>query len=215
MQKQYSRRTFIRTGTILGAGLAVSDVLARSAAAFRTDQPFLGEIGIVAFNFAPRGWALCNGQFLPINANNALFALLGTTYGGNGQTTFALPDLRGRVPIHEGNGFVRGEKIGEYAHTLSIWELPVHEHPTWTGSGGGQVTLTVGGEADSMDPTDNYLAANPAWTDRFYPSADDGMGQAQPFLSGALGGSQAHENRMPFLTMNFIIALEGTFPSAT
>src|SRR6476660_4900704 len=91
-------------------------------------EPFLSEIRIFSFDFAPQGWALCNGQLLPINQNQALFALLGTTYGGDGRTTFALPDLRGRVPIHDGNGHTLGERAGEQAHTLSIAELPTHTH---------------------------------------------------------------------------------------
>src|SRR5215213_8016475 len=91
-------------------------------------EPFLSEIRLMSFNFAPKGWALCNGQLLPINQNQALFSLLGTTYGGDGRVNFALPDLRGKVPIHVGSGFTLGEKGGEQAHTLSIAELPTHTH---------------------------------------------------------------------------------------
>lgn len=213
MPHQYNRRTFIRMGSILGASLAASDALARSAASFRSTEPFLGEIAIVSFGFAPNGWAECNGQLLPIDQNQALFALLGTAYGGNGATTFALPDFRGRAPIHVGNGHVIGEQPGEAQHTLSVTELPSHQHMARTGSNAANITMAVGGSADSQNPAGNYLAANPTWTDRFHPNPDDRMGQVQPFLSGTTGGGQAHENRMPYLTLNFIIALQGIFPS--
>src|SRR5436853_5876381 len=123
-------------------------------------EPFMGEIRIMSFVFAPVGWALCNGQFLPINQNQALFSLLGTTYGGNGQTTFALPDLRARTPIHMGVGHTLGERAGEDAHTLSLSEMPAHTHPVMASSvasGGNNVPTNrfLGGAADAYAPPSN------------------------------------------------------------
>ena len=162
-------------------------------------QPYVGEIKIMSFPFAPRGWALCNGQLLPINQNQALFALLGTTYGGNGQTTFALPDLRGRVPIYVGNGHVLGEAGGEKAHTLTPGELPTHTHPPYANGADGTANTAAG----------NVLAKSLA---NAY-----GAPQALVPMSSEtvlpVGGGQAHENMMPFLTLNFCIALQGIFPS--
>jgi microcystin-dependent protein len=160
--------------------------------------PFMGEIKIISWNFAPKGWALCNGQFLPINQNQALFSLLGTTYGGNGQTTFALPDLRGRVPIHVGQSFLLGQAAGEENHTLSQTEMTQHLHFA-QGSSDAATTLT---------PSGNNLLAKSAF--QLY---------GQPTNLGAMvgvntvGGSQAHTNQQPYLTLNFIIALNGVFPS--
>ena len=166
--------------------------------------PFLAEIKIVSFNFAPKGWALCNGQLLPINQNQALFALLGTTYGGNGQTTFALPDMRGRMPMHEGQGHVLGERAGEEAHTITASELPQHVHVLQ----GSLASANPGGTV-SNQPGNNLLSQ--ATTDVYTTGAAD-----TTLLPGSVtnvGGSQAHENRQPFLTLNFIIALQGIFPS--
>lgn len=161
-------------------------------------EPFLSEIRIMSFVFAPKGWALCNGQLLPINQNQALFALLGTTYGGNGQTTFALPDLRGRTPIHTGSGHTLGESGGEQAHTLSIAELPTHTH----------VAQASPSNANSPTPTGNVLAgALNAYR------APDGLGPLHPASVTNVGGSQAHLNMQPFLTLSFCIALQGIFPS--
>jgi microcystin-dependent protein len=162
-------------------------------------EPFLSEIKLVSFNFAPKGWALCNGQFLPINQNQALFALLGTTYGGNGQTTFALPNLRGQVPIHMGNGHTLGEAAGTSAVTVNIQQLPTHLHPL----NGTSTTGTV-----------NVNAAN-----NFGVSQTPVYNQAVSLLTinpqtvGNVGGSQPHNNMMPYLVLNFIIALQGIFPS--
>ena len=159
--------------------------------------PFIGEIKIVSFNFAPKGWAMCNGQLLPINQNQALFSILGTTYGGNGQTNFALPDFRGRVPVHTGNGVVLGERAGEEAHVLTIGETPTHTHIMSASS----LPASLG------DPAGHYLAAN------------DGGFSATPntaMSAGALssfGGSQPHQNMQPFLVLNIVIALTGIFPS--
>jgi microcystin-dependent protein len=163
-------------------------------------EPFLSEIRIMSFVFAPKGWALCNGQFLPINQNQALFSLLGTTFGGNGQTTFALPNLQGRTPIHVGSGHTLGEGGGEQAHTLSISETPTHAH----------ALNATSAAADANVPTGSYLA-----------TINNGYGAAQNLAvlgSTALtniGGSQAHLNMQPFLTLSFCIALQGIFPSPT
>ena len=164
-------------------------------------EPFLSEIRIFSFNFAPRGWAFCNGQQLPINQNQALFALLGTTYGGNGQTTFALPNLQGRVPMHMGAGFTLGQNGGETAHTLITSEMPAHTH----------VLQGSGNTATSTNPatTNTYaVALRPVY---LAPAA----GSVQ-LAAGAIsntGGSQAHENMQPILGLNFCIALQGIFPS--
>lgn len=163
-------------------------------------EPFLSEIRLMSFNFAPKGWALCNGQLLPINQNQALFALLGTTYGGNGQTTFALPDLRGRVPIHAGNGHTLGERAGEQAHTISVAELPGHTHVV---RASGSAT---GGSATANG---NFLGgANNA-----YRAGGGAATSLHPGTVSQVGGSQAHLNMQPFLTLGFCIALQGIFPS--
>lgn len=161
-------------------------------------EQYIAEIRMVSFNFAPKGWALCDGQLLPINQNQALFALLGTTYGGNGQTTFALPDLRGRIPVHAGNGIVLGERSGEEAHTLVSAELPAHSHAASASSTG----------ADLTNPTGNTWAVSGAFT-AFGPAPDETMA-AQ--LVSTVGGSQPHTNLSPYLTLNFVIALQGIFP---
>ncbi|MDT5269847.1 MAG: hypothetical protein QOH49_2033 [Acidobacteriota bacterium] len=161
-------------------------------------EPFLSEIKIVSFNFPPKGWALCNGQFLPINQNQALFALLGTTYGGNGQTTFALPNLRGRVPIHMGNGHTLGEAAGSTSVTVNIQQLPTHTHQM-----NGSTTA-----AELNNPTGAYLGlVNNAYT----PPAN--LVALDPSSVTNVGGSQPHNNMMPYLVLNFIIALQGIFPS--
>lgn len=162
--------------------------------------PFMGELRIVSFNFAPRGWAFANGQQLPINQNQALFSLLGTTYGGNGQTTFALPNLQGRIPIHEGNGHTLGEQGGEQAHTLSIAELPTHTHVAQASSAVGNTFL----------PTNNLLAKAEGVDIYQTPS---NLVSMSPSSITNVGGSQAHLNLQPFLTLNFCIALQGIFPS--
>ena len=160
--------------------------------------PFLGEIGMVAFQYAPRGWALCNGQLLPINQNQALFALLGITYGGNGQTTFALPDLRDRVPIHVGTSDALGTRGGAAAHTLTAAELPTHTH----------ALNATPSNATTAVPTAAVLAA----TSGLYAPVT-GLTSLHPGTVGYVGGSQAHENRQPFMSINFVIAPQGIFPS--
>ncbi len=160
--------------------------------------PFLSEIKIASFNFAPKGWALCNGQLLPINQNQALFSLLGTNYGGNGQTTFALPNLQGRVPLHRGNGFNLAQTGGEETHTLTTQEMPVHTH---TAQG-------TSSSADNTVPTGNYLAA----AQGLYGAVADTTTLHPATISNA-GGGQPHENMQPYLVLNFCIALQGIFPS--
>lgn len=162
-------------------------------------EPFLSEIRLFSFNFVPKGWAMCNGQFLPINQNQALFSLLGTTYGGNGQTTFALPDLRGRVPIHVGGGHILGERAGSEAVTLTIQQLPTHLH-AMNGS-----TVATGG---SDNPTGRFLGS----ANNLY-HAPTGATPMNPGTIANTGGSLPHENRQPFLTLTFGIALQGIFPS--
>jgi microcystin-dependent protein len=164
-------------------------------------EPFLSEIRIMSFVFAPKGWALCNGQLLPINQNQALFSLLGTTYGGDGRVNFALPDLRSRVPIHMGSGFTRGERGGETAHTLTMSEMTQHTHPVKASSvaNGGNNSPAgrfLGGAADMYHAVSNLTTMNPATVTN-------------------TGGSQAHNNMMPYLVLSFCIALQGIFPSQT
>jgi len=162
-------------------------------------EPFLSEIKVVSFNFPPKGWALCNGQFLPINQNQALFALLGTTYGGNGQTTFALPNLRGRLPIHMGNGHTLGEAAGSTSVTVNIQQLATHLHT---------LQASTNSTGTTADPTNAVLAP-----------VNAGYGQPanlvtlSPQSVTSVGGSQPHNNMMPYLVLNFIIALQGIFPS--
>ena len=163
-------------------------------------EPFLSEIRIFSFNFPPKGWALCNGQLLPINQNQALFSLLGTTYGGNGQTNFALPNLQGKVPIHEGSGFTLGQAGGEYAHTLTQSEMPAHTHFV-------NASQTDG---NTNTPTGNILARE---VGNVYRPASAGLLAMNPAIISNVGGSQAHTNQQPYLTLNFCIALQGIFPS--
>ena len=166
-------------------------------------EPFLSEIRIMSFVFAPKGWALCNGQLLPINQNQALFSLLGTTFGGDGRVNFALPDLRGRVPVHVGSGHTLGERGGEPAHTLSISELPAHIHFE-------NATTAV---ADAGNPGAARLLAQVQGASMYAAPANLGAMQASALAS--VGGSQAHLNMQPFLTLSFNIALQGIFPSPT
>jgi microcystin-dependent protein len=161
-------------------------------------EPFLSEIRIMSFVFAPKGWALCNGQLLPINQNQALFSLLGTTFGGDGRVNFALPDLRSRAPIHVGGGHTLGEKGGEQAHTLSIAEMPTHTH----------VLQGSNTNAATNSPPNNVLANATA----VYHSPSN-LTPLNPGSVTNVGGSQAHLNMQPFLTLSFCIALQGIFPS--
>jgi microcystin-dependent protein len=164
-------------------------------------EPFLAEIRLMSFTFAPKGWALCDGQLLPINQNQALFSLLGTTYGGDGRVSFALPDLRGRVPIHFGNGHTLGERGGEQSHTLSISEIPTHTHGLNASSA----------EANTPDPGNDVLARTR--NEIYAPLSPTNTAAMAPGAVANTGGSQAHLNMQPFLTINFCIALQGIFPS--
>ena len=163
-------------------------------------EPFLGEIRIMSFNFPPKGWALCNGQLLPINQNQPLFALFGTTYGGDGRVNFALPNLQGQSPIHIGGGFSQGQTGGEQNHTLSSAEMPAHAH----------VAQGTTSNADQPIPTGNLLGA----ANNMYTGANAGnLTPLEPSSISALGGSQAHQNMQPYLTLSFCVALQGIFPS--
>jgi microcystin-dependent protein len=161
-------------------------------------QPFLGEVKLVSFNFPPKGWAECNGQLLPINQNQALFSILGTTYGGDGRVTFGLPNLQGRTPVHVGGGIALGQSAGETAHTLITSELPAHMHQARGKSGTANTASPVGNTWVTQ-------AANP-----FSNTVNTLMG---PSTTSVMGGSQPHQNTQPYLVITIIIALQGIFPS--
>ena len=160
--------------------------------------PFLAELKIVSFNFAPKGWASCNGQLLPINQNQALFSLLGTTYGGDGRTNFGLPDLRGRTPIHVGQGFLQGQNGGEFNHTLIQSEMPTHNH----------IVNATNAAGTDPNPTANFFANS-----NVQPYRSDFNGTLSPEAVTDVGGSQPHNNMSPYLVVNIVIALQGIFPS--
>jgi microcystin-dependent protein len=160
--------------------------------------PFLSEIKIVSFGFAPKGWALCNGQLLPINQNQALFSLMGTTYGGDGRVTFGLPNLQTRIPMHFGAGYVLGELGGEQNHTLTTAEIPTHNH-TW-----GATNVAV----NAPGPSANLLGAA-----QEYNTDATNLVAMYPSVLSSVGGNQPHPNMQPYLTLNFCIALQGIFPS--
>jgi microcystin-dependent protein len=163
--------------------------------------PFLGEIRGISFNFPPKGWAMCNGQVLPINQNQALFSLLGTTYGGNGISTFALPNLQSRVPLHASTTHVLGESGGEAQHTLTTAEMSAHTHAPAARAQAG----------DNPSPAGRAWGQRPA--DQTYAPASSTLVAMSPQAVAAVGGGQPHENRPPFLVINFVIALVGIFPS--
>ena len=166
-------------------------------------EPFLSEIRMFSFVFPPKGWALCNGQLMPINQNQALFSLLGTTWGGDGRVNFALPDLRGRVPIHVGGSHTLGERGGEQAHTLSIEEIPTHLHQAQASNV----------PATTNTPLPSLLLSNSTGSALYGPASN--LTPMAPGSIGNAGGSQAHLNMQPFLTLSFGIALQGIFPSPT
>jgi microcystin-dependent protein len=167
-------------------------------------EAFMGEIRMMAFGFAPKGWAQCNGQLLPINQNQALFSLLGTMYGGNGQTNFALPDLRGRTPIHVGAGWTQGQRGGEESHTVNLGEMPAHSHFVQASSSGPDAS---GG--NSPAPTKTLSATS---TGQLYAPFSNVQAMS-PQMIGNAGGSQPHTNMMPSTVIGMCIALIGIFPS--
>jgi len=163
--------------------------------------PFLGEIRLFSFNFPPKGWGFCNGQLLPINQNQALFSILGTTYGGDGRVNFGLPDLQGRVPVHFNAEFTLGQKGGEEAHTLSLSELPAHTHPV----------IASSSAPDQVGPGGHFWSNGGG----AIPYADAADAAMAPQTIQSAGGGQAHENLSPYLVVSFCIALVGIFPSQT
>ncbi len=166
-------------------------------------QPYVGEIRIFAGNFAPAGWMFCEGQILPISENETLFQLIGTTYGGDGESTFALPDLRGRIPIHQGNSFILAETGGAEEITLTVQQIPAHSHPLLASTQNGGQT----------NPGNNVVAASPG---NVFPYIADPPGlNMAPGAIGPVGGSQPHTNFQPYLCVDFIISLFGIFPSPT
>jgi len=167
-------------------------------------EPFLAELRIMSFNFPPKGWALCNGQLLPINQNQALFALLGTQFGGNGQTNFALPNLQGRTPIHQGDGFTIGTAFGEPAHTVTTNEMPMHIHQVVTDN------TKAPASGGNQPATNKRIAGNePGF---LYAGASAFLSMNSGVV-GNSGGSQPHNNMQPYLALSFCIALQGIFPS--
>jgi microcystin-dependent protein len=165
-------------------------------------EPYLAEIRITSFAFPPKGWAMCNGQLLPINQNQALFSLLGTTYGGNGITNFALPNMQGRAPMHWSGSHPQGQSAGEESHTLTATEMPAHQH----------VLRASGKTAASSSPNAGVLAAPGRGATPAFAAATN-LVPLNPAAIGTTGGSQPHENRPPYLALNFVIALQGIFPS--
>ena len=165
-------------------------------------QPYVGEIRMFAGNFAPAGWMFCEGQLLPISENETLFQLIGTTYGGDGESTFALPDLRGRIPIHQGNGFILAETGGVEEVTLTVPQIPAHSHPFLASTGGGNLNTPSGNLVAESAAVKIYIEDTP-------------IAQMSPLAVGAVGGSQPHTNFQPYLCVDFIISLFGIFPSPT
>jgi microcystin-dependent protein len=202
------RRRFLGRVLTALAGMSLLRRAPGAEAAVQEVIPYLGEIMLFSGNFAPKGWMMCNGQLLPINQNQALFSILGTTYGGDGRVNFALPDLRARVPIHRGLGpgltnRALGSTGGEAAHTLVPTEIPAHTHA----ARGASAPASSAAPSSALVP-----ARNPAQIPEWGPTADATMGADA--ISTA-GGSQPHENQQPYLVLNYIISLQGTFPSQT
>jgi len=203
LEPRIPRRSFLSRFLAFAAGGALAGPATRAFAAPSATSgydPFLGEIAMVAFNFAPVGWAMCQGQLLAIAQNQALFSLLGTQYGGNGVTTFALPNLQGRVPLCMGSGYVIGQMGGEAVHVLTANEIPAHSHAMMADAANGT----------SETPTGLHPARNPAGLPTY------GAGAAAAMAANTIattGGSQAHNNLQPYLTLNFIIAIQGIYPS--
>lgn len=168
-------------------------------------QPYVGEIRMFAGNFAPAGWMFCEGQLLPISENETLFQLIGTTYGGDGQSTFALPDLRGRIPIHQGNGFILAETGGVEEITLTVSQIPAHSH----------AMLATINPAGNTAPSSNVLLARAQLPTITPYGSDNPSTTLSPSSIGSVGGSQPHTNFQPYLCVDFIISLFGIFPSPT
>jgi microcystin-dependent protein len=166
-------------------------------------EPFIGEVRPMSFGFAPKGWALCNGQLLTINQNQALFSLLGTTYGGDGRTNFALPNLQGNAPVHVGGGLTQGQRGGEVSHTLTVAEVPPHSHAV-------PASTTLAPDANT-DPTNSVVATTNA--NVYAPFTQPNAVAMNASVIATAGGGTAHENRQPYLAVNFCIALQGIFPS--
>ncbi len=165
-------------------------------------QPYVGEIRLVGFNFAPTGWATCDGQLMAISQNDVLFTLIGTTYGGDGQQTFALPDLRGRLPVHVGTGIVIGQTAGVESVTVTAGQIPAHNHVANASSAPG----------DQRSPVNNHWARELTGQSAAY-TAPANQNTVMPAPTGPAGGGQPHDNMAPFLTVNFVIALYGIYPS--
>ena len=172
-------------------------------------MPYIGEIKIISWNYPPKGWLFCDGQLLPINQNQALFSLLGTFYGGDGRSTFALPNLRGRIPVHVGNGFTQGQVGGEENHTVIVSELPQHIH-----LGKGTSAAANTGSPLPTNTNDQTTFARFATNDLAMYSDGSPDATLSAFTANA-GGSQAHNNLPPFLVLNFIIAMQGVYPPRT
>ncbi len=202
-----TRRTLLRGGVLVGTTAAVATLAGAVPAAAYGSQPYVGEIRIFAGNFPPAGWLFCEGQLLPISENETLFQLIGTTYGGDGESTFMLPDMRGRVPVHmgtdpEGVHHPIAEMAGTERETLTVQQIPAHSHlPVAGGSSGVRAT-----------PAGGVWAASP--TARPYTDAAPGVA-LHPGALSPTGGSQPHDNMQPYLAVNFIISLFGVFPSPT
>lgn len=177
-------------------------------------DPFLGEIRLTSFNFPPKGWTFCNGQTLPINQNQALFSLLGTVYGGDGVTTFKLPDLRGRVPLHVGSGIPLGGVGGEELHALTVAEMPQHLHvlrANNTTAATANTNTPVAGNA--LGQSLGVLSTGGTFAVNIYNSTLTNNAVAAPQMVGNAGGGQSHENRQPYLVLSAMIALTGIYPS--
>jgi microcystin-dependent protein len=205
MEKDVQRRHFFKRLLAIFTGGAVLGIAGKAHAEAQSNDPFIGEIILFAGNFAPRGWAFCEGQLLSIASNSALFSILGTTYGGDGRTTFALPDLRGRVPLGPGTGpglstRALGQRSGQENVTLTTGQLPSHTHTANAHAGNGS----------SDNPTGLLPAQNPAGIPEYAAGANAALAAN---AIGNTGSSQAHNNMQPFLGLNYIIALVGTFPS--
>ncbi|PJJ52879.1 phage tail protein [Hymenobacter chitinivorans] len=216
----FSRRSWLKKlGAVLGGGVLLGKSQTATAGSLNVASPqgiesFLSEIMLVSFNFAPKGWAQCNGQLLPINQNQALFSLLGTRFGGDGRVNFALPDLRGRVIAHSGNGLIVGDKGGEVAHVLLAAELPPHVHGLKASTATGTTNLS----GTSGPTVHHYLADNGGGAPQYGGNVNTQLANSPTAtppvnVSSAIGGSQAHNNMQPYISLNYVICLQGIFPS--